>query len=70
MQCFHASHNRGRTQVQWADVIICKTRMLSIFEHGMSNMVLNVGLLVRTPCHPATLHTIEHWIIRTRCIIL
>ena len=25
--------------VQWADVIICKTRVMSVFTHGMGNMV-------------------------------
>jgi sodium/potassium-transporting ATPase subunit alpha len=33
---------------QWADVIICKTRERSIFEQGMSNMVLNVGIFEET----------------------
>jgi len=33
---------------QWADVIICKTRERSIFEQGMTNMVLNVGILEET----------------------
>jgi magnesium-transporting ATPase (P-type) len=30
--------------VQWADVMICKTRVLSIFQQGMWNTVLNIGL--------------------------
>jgi len=34
--------------VQWTDVMICKTRTLSIFEQGMSNFTLNVGLLEET----------------------
>jgi sodium/potassium-transporting ATPase subunit alpha len=34
--------------VQWADLLICKTRMLSIFQQGMSNWVLNTGLLEET----------------------
>jgi len=34
--------------VQWTDVMICKTRMLSILEQGMSNSVLNIGLLEET----------------------
>lgn len=33
---------------QWADVIICKTRMLSLFTQGMGNMVLNFGLFFET----------------------
>lgn len=35
-------------QVQWADGIICKSRFLSLFQHGMSNMVFNIGLLEET----------------------
>merc|ERR1719231_2149361 len=31
--------------VQWTDVMICKTRVLSVFQQGMYNMVLNIGLL-------------------------
>lgn len=31
--------------VQWTDVMICKTRVLSIFEQGMWNTVLNIGLI-------------------------
>jgi magnesium-transporting ATPase (P-type) len=31
--------------VQWTDVMICKTRVLSIFQQGMANIVLNIGLL-------------------------
>lgn len=34
--------------VQWADVIICKTRENSIFQQGMTNMTLNVGLFEET----------------------
>jgi sodium/potassium-transporting ATPase subunit alpha len=34
--------------VQWADVLICKTRKLSIFQQGMGNWVMNSGLLVET----------------------
>jgi sodium/potassium-transporting ATPase subunit alpha len=34
--------------VQWADVLICKTRMLSVFQQGMWNYVLNIGLLEET----------------------
>merc|ERR1711912_81655 len=30
--------------VQWADVMICKTRVLSIFQQCMWNTVLNIGL--------------------------
>ncbi|KAG0719288.1 Sodium/potassium-transporting ATPase subunit alpha [Chionoecetes opilio] len=34
--------------VQWADLIICKTRRNSIFHQGMKNMVLNFGILFET----------------------
>ena len=34
--------------VQWADLIICKTRKLSVFQQGMTNMILNFGLLFET----------------------
>lgn len=35
-------------QVQWADGIICKSRLLSLFQHGMSNMIFNIGLVEET----------------------
>merc|ERR1712180_18090 len=34
--------------VQWADVLICKTRRLSIFQQGMKNKILISGLLEET----------------------
>jgi len=34
--------------VQWADLIICKTRVMSVLQHGMGNMVLNLGLFEET----------------------
>jgi sodium/potassium-transporting ATPase subunit alpha len=34
--------------VQWADLIICKTRKLSLFQQGMSNNMLNFGLCFET----------------------
>ena len=34
--------------VQWADLIICKTRKNSVFQQGMSNMFLNFGLFFET----------------------
>ncbi|XP_067129299.1 sodium/potassium-transporting ATPase subunit alpha-like isoform X2 [Centruroides vittatus] len=34
--------------VQWADLIICKTRRNSIFHQGMKNYVLNFGLVFET----------------------
>lgn len=35
-------------QVQWADGIICKSRILSVFQHGMRNRWFNFGLLSET----------------------
>merc|ERR1719232_1739013 len=34
--------------VQWADLIICKTRKLSVFQQGMNNWFLNFGLIFET----------------------
>ncbi|CAG5896380.1 unnamed protein product [Menidia menidia] len=34
--------------VQWADLIICKTRRNSLFQQGMSNRILIFGLFVET----------------------
>lgn len=34
--------------VQWADLLICKTRLLSIFQQGMKNKVLIFGLFSET----------------------
>ncbi|XP_065323368.1 sodium/potassium-transporting ATPase subunit alpha-B-like isoform X2 [Gordionus sp. m RMFG-2023] len=34
--------------VQWADLIICKTRMNSLFKQGMRNWVLNFALVFET----------------------
>uniref|UniRef100_A0A671PBH2 Sodium/potassium-transporting ATPase subunit alpha n=1 Tax=Sinocyclocheilus anshuiensis TaxID=1608454 RepID=A0A671PBH2_9TELE len=34
--------------VQWTDLLICKTRRLSIFQQGMKNRVLTFGLCVET----------------------
>merc|ERR1712086_575536 len=31
--------------VQWADLIICKTRKLSVFQQGMKNWIMNFGLV-------------------------
>lgn len=33
---------------QWANLIICKTRRLSVFQQGMWNHVLNFGLVFET----------------------
>merc|ERR1712123_140678 len=34
--------------VQWADLIICKTRKNSVFQQGMKNMFMNFGLCFET----------------------
>merc|ERR1712027_207839 len=34
--------------VQWADLIICKTRKNSVFQQGMGNWVMNFGLCFET----------------------
>lgn len=34
--------------VQWADLLICKTRRLSIFEQGFKNNVLNFSMIFET----------------------
>jgi sodium/potassium-transporting ATPase subunit alpha len=34
--------------VQWTDLIICKTRMNSLFTHGMRNQAMNFGLFFET----------------------
>jgi len=34
--------------VQWADLLICKTRYLSIFTHGMKNQFMNKAILFET----------------------
>jgi sodium/potassium-transporting ATPase subunit alpha len=34
--------------VQWADIVICKTRNLSVFSHGMRNNALNFALIFET----------------------
>merc|ERR1712117_436299 len=34
--------------VQWADLIICKTRMNSVFQQGMKNWVMNFGIFFET----------------------
>ncbi|XP_045626280.2 sodium/potassium-transporting ATPase subunit alpha isoform X1 [Procambarus clarkii] len=43
--------------VQWADLIICKTRRNSLFHQGMTNMVLNFGLCFETALAAALSYT-------------
>jgi len=55
--CYKASEALGHAQtaafisiviVQWADLIICKTRKLSIYHQGMENTIMLMGLLSET----------------------
>jgi len=34
--------------VQWADLIVCKTRKNSVFQQGMTNWIMNFGLIFET----------------------
>ena len=34
--------------VQWADLLICKTRKNSLFQQGLTNYMLNFGLFFET----------------------
>jgi sodium/potassium-transporting ATPase subunit alpha len=34
--------------VQWADLIVCKTRKNSVFQQGMTNIIMNFGLVFET----------------------
>ena len=44
----HTSFFVSIVVVQWADLIICKTRKNSVFTQGMTNWVLNFGLIFET----------------------
>merc|ERR1712038_1297684 len=44
----HTAYFVSIVVVQWADLIICKTRKLSVFQQGMKNWVMNFGLLFET----------------------
>jgi sodium/potassium-transporting ATPase subunit alpha len=44
-QTCHSAYFISIVVVQWLNVIICKTRRLSIFQHGMGNWPLNVGMI-------------------------
>uniref|UniRef100_A0A8C9Y8J9 Sodium/potassium-transporting ATPase subunit alpha n=1 Tax=Sander lucioperca TaxID=283035 RepID=A0A8C9Y8J9_SANLU len=44
----HTSFFISIVVVQWADVIICKTRRNSLFQQGMKNRILIFGLFVET----------------------
>jgi len=53
----HGAYFLAIVQVQWADIIISKTRMLSIFQQGMSNMVLNFAIVFETVLACVILYT-------------
>ncbi|XP_038135171.1 sodium/potassium-transporting ATPase subunit alpha-2 [Cyprinodon tularosa] len=44
----HTSFFVSIVVVQWADIIICKTRRNSLFQQGMKNRILIFGLFVET----------------------
>ncbi|RWS08421.1 sodium/potassium-transporting ATPase subunit alpha-like protein [Dinothrombium tinctorium] len=44
----HTAYFVAIVVVQWADLIICKTRRNSVFQQGMKNHVLNFGLVFET----------------------
>merc|ERR1712100_996286 len=55
--CYHSSEALGHGQtaafvsiviVQWADLLICKTRSLSLYHQGMRNTVMLFGLFSET----------------------
>eukprot|EP00467_Chlorarachnion_reptans_P021926 CAMPEP_0114488030 /NCGR_PEP_ID=MMETSP0109-20121206/1097_1 /TAXON_ID=29199 /ORGANISM="Chlorarachnion reptans, Strain CCCM449" /LENGTH=1147 /DNA_ID=CAMNT_0001664365 /DNA_START=106 /DNA_END=3549 /DNA_ORIENTATION=- len=55
--------------VQWADVIACRTRRLSIYHQGMRNTVLNIGLFEETAlaiilCYIPPIHVVGTRAIR------
>ena len=41
----HFKRNPSIVIVQIADILVCKTRLLSIFTQGMTNWALNFGIL-------------------------
>jgi hypothetical protein len=68
--------------VQWADLVACKTRQLSIAQQGMRNGVLNFGLFFETAlgaalCYITPLNGLgtrairfEHWLVALPFTIL
>merc|ERR1712038_1930628 len=44
----HTAYFVSIVVVQWADLIICKTRKLSVFQQGMKNHFMNFGLFFET----------------------
>ncbi len=43
--------------MQWVNVIVCKTRHSSIFQHGMRNWVLDIALLLEFPLAAILMYT-------------
>jgi len=48
LRCAQCAYLVSIVCVQWADLMICKTRNLSISQQGMKNWVLDFGLLFET----------------------
>merc|ERR1711935_884475 len=44
----HTAFFAGIVVVQWADLIVCKTRKNSVFQQGMTNWIMNFGLIFET----------------------
>ena len=57
-------------QVQWLDLIISKTRVVSIFTQGMNNMVLNIALLVETLLAGLIIYMPYSWVYKTQIQLL
>jgi magnesium-transporting ATPase (P-type) len=47
-RCGQTSYFCSIVVVQWADLIICKTRVQSLFQQGMKNTVMNKALVFET----------------------
>lgn len=43
--CCHGAFFFAIVIVQWADLIVARTRAVSLVSHGFSNLVLNLGML-------------------------
>merc|ERR1711924_441476 len=73
-ECAHAFSGRVlgvHRVVQWADLMICKTRWLSIRQQGMENPAMNFGLCSRPFWDPscATLPVSVRLLARARCVL-
>jgi hypothetical protein len=45
---------------QWADVLIVKTRRLSIVQHGVGNMHMNAAIIIETLIAAVLIYTPVH----------